>query len=29
MSLFSLIVYLGLTLTEEGATNNNEDRKEF
>ena len=28
MSLFSLIVYLGLTLAEDGATINNEDRKE-
>ena len=28
MSLFSLIVFLGLTLAENGATINNEDRKE-
>ena len=28
LSLFSLIVYLGLTLAEDGATINNEDRKE-
>ena len=28
MSLFSLIVHLGLTLIEDGAAINNEDRKE-